>query len=123
MGVLVRLDRIKPGEDHGLDFLESRKRLDRGPGFIGDGVADLAVGNVLDISDDETDLTSDELINLYGFGSEYAESFHIEGFSVPPQADLLSALQGPLKDAHQHNDPAVRIKPGIKDQRLQMRVG
>ena len=43
--VLVRLHRIQPGEHHGLDLFEAGQRLGGRILVVGDGVADLGVGN------------------------------------------------------------------------------
>src|SRR5947209_8840758 len=53
--VLVRVDGVEPGEDHRLDFFEAGQGVNGGVGVIGDGVAGFCVGNVLDVSDDESD--------------------------------------------------------------------
>ena len=63
LGVLVALDRIQPGEDHRLQLLEAGKRLGRRPRDFGDGVADLGVGDALDVGDDEADFADAQLLD------------------------------------------------------------
>ena len=47
--VLVGVHGVEAGEDHGLEFFESGQGFERGTVVVGDGVADLGVGNVLDV--------------------------------------------------------------------------
>ena len=84
MRVLVGVDGVEPGEDHGLDFFEAGQRLDGGTVVVGDGVADLGVGDVLDVGDEEADFAGDEFVDLDRLGREHAERFDLEGRSVPP---------------------------------------
>ena len=53
--VLVRVDGVESGEDHRLQLFEAGQRLNRGMIVVGDGVADLGVGDVLDVGDQEAD--------------------------------------------------------------------
>ena len=59
LGVLVGVDGVESGEDHGLDFFEAGQGFDGGIGVVGDGVADFGVGDVLDVGDDESDFAGD----------------------------------------------------------------
>ena len=77
--VLVRVDGVEPGEDHGLDFFEAGQGFDGGIGVVGDGVADFGVGDVLDVGDEEADFAGDEFVDLDRLGREHAEGFHVEG--------------------------------------------
>ena len=117
--MLVGVDGVESGEDHRLDFFEAGERLDGGIAVVGDGVADLRVGDVLDVGDEESDFAGDEFVDLDGLGSEHAESLGIEGCSVPHETDSLTLAQRALKDADEHDDAAVGVEPGIEDQRLQ----
>ena len=115
----VSIDGVEPGEHHGLDFLEAGQRLEGGIGVVGDGVADLGVGDVLDVGDDESDFAGHELVDLHRLGSEDAESFRVEGGAVPPEANAIALLQRALKYAGQDDDAAVGIEPGVENQRLE----
>ena len=119
-GVFVGVDRVEAGEDHGLDFFETGQRFDRGAIVIGDGVADLGVGNVLDVGDKEANFAGDQFFDFHRLGREYAQSFDLEHAPVPPQADVLSLLQGAFEHAGQDHHAAIGIEPGIKNQRLQV---
>ena len=121
--VLVGVDRVEPGEDHGLDFFEAGQRLDRGIGVVGDGVADLGVGDVLDVGDEETDFAGLQLVDLHRLGREHAESFRVESGAVPQETDSLALAQRALKHAGEHDDAAVGVEPGVENQRLEPVVG
>ena len=114
---------IQAGEDHGLDVLKAGQRLDGGPGIIGNGVANLGVGHILDVGDDEADFAGIERIHRHRLGREHAQGFNFEGAAIGPQANSLPAGERALENSCQHDDAAVGIKPGIKNQRLQMGVG
>ena len=123
LSVLVRVHGIESGKHHGLDFFEAGQGFDGGIVFFGDGVADFCVGDVLDIGDQETDFARAQFVDLDRLGSQYAKRFHVEHAPIPHQADLLSLAKRPLKYARQHNHAAVRIEPGVEDQRLQPLFG
>ena len=121
--MFVRIDGVQPGEDHGLDVLEAGQRLDGGAGIVGDGIADLGVGHIFDVGDDEADLAGIERIDFDRLGSEHTEGFDLESPSVRPQADLLAAGERPLKDAREHDNAAIGVKPGIENKSLQVSAG
>jgi len=118
--VLVGVDGVYAGKDHGLDVFEARQRLDCGTLFVGNRVADLGVGDSLDVRDDESDLTRFEPIDGHRFGRQHAEGLHLEHFSVRPEPNLLSQFQRSLHHAGQHDDAAIRVEPRIEDQGLQV---
>ncbi len=63
------------------------------------------------------------LVHFHWLRGEHAQGLHFENFAVPPQADLLAATERALENPRQHDDAAVRIEPGIEDQRLQVGFG
>ena len=77
--MLVGVDGVESGEDHGLDFFEAGQGFDGGVRVVGDGVADFGVGNVLDVGDEEADFAACELIDFDRLGREDAESLRVEG--------------------------------------------
>src|SRR3989454_2078844 len=87
--VLVRVHGVEAGEDHRFDVFKAGQRLDGGVRVVGNGVADFGVGNVLDVSDQESDFARAELTNFDGLGREHAKRVHIEHTAIRPQADLL----------------------------------
>ena len=58
-----------------------------------------------------------------GLGRLIAQRLHFEHLAVGPEADLLADAQPAVDDAHQDDDAAVGVEPGIEDQRAQRRVG
>src|SRR5579863_6013589 len=112
--VLVGIHGVESREDHGLDVFESGQRFDGRIRVIGDGVADLGVGNVLDVGDNESDFSRDELVDLHRLGRQHAESLRVEGSSVPHEADSLTLAQGSLKDAGEDDDAAVGVEPRVE---------
>ncbi len=65
-GVLVRVDGVDAGEDHGLDFFKAGEGVRGGARVFGDGVADAGVGDVLDGGDEEADFAGGELFDFDG---------------------------------------------------------
>ena len=47
--MLVRIHRVESGKYHRLQLFETGQRLERGAIILGNGIADLGVGNVLDV--------------------------------------------------------------------------
>ncbi len=82
--VLVRVDGVDAGEHHGLDFFKAGQRLDGGIVVFGDGVADLGVGDILDIGDEEADFAGAQFVDLDRLGGEHAEGFDVEDLAIPP---------------------------------------
>ena len=123
LGVLRALHRIEPGEDHRLQFLETRERRGRRPGGFGDGVADLRVGHVLDVRHHEAGFADAERIDGHGLRPEHAELFDLEVLAGLHQADLHARPHLAVDDAREDDDAAIRVVPGIENQRLQRRVG
>src|ERR1039457_4132013 len=70
--------RIQPGEHHGLDLFESGQRLGGRIVVIHDGVADLGIGNGLDVGKHESDFAGGKLVARGGFGSLVAQPFHLQ---------------------------------------------
>ena len=90
---------------------------------MGDSVADFGVSDIFYVGDDEADFSGDELLDLDRLGSEHAESFGVEGGAVPPEANAVALFQRALKNAGEHDDAAVRVEPGVENQRLEPVVG
>ena len=87
---------------------------------VGDGVADLGVGNILDVGDEESDFAGRQFLNFHRLGREHAEGLHLEAVAIPHQANLLPLLQYALNHAGEHHYAAIRIEPGVEDQRLKL---
>ncbi len=121
--MLVRVHRVKTGEDHALDVFESRQRF--GCGIINgcDRVADLRVRDVLDGGDEEADFTGGELLEFNGLRRHYAHRLDVERLAVRHDLDLVALTKPSVDDAREHNHAAVRIEPRVEDERLQRSVG
>ena len=117
--VLVRVDGVKPGEDHRLDVLEAGERRSRGPLVIRDRIADLRVRYILDIRHEEADFTSRQLLDLHRLRREYAHRLDVEGLAVRHQPDLHALTHPPMDDAGQHDHTPVRVEPRVEDESLQ----
>ena len=123
MRVLVRVDGVEAGEDHALDVFEAGQGLGAGARDLGDGVADLGVGDVLDGRDEEADLAGGELGERDRLGRHDAHALDVEGLAVRHDLDLHALAQASVDDAGEHDDAAVGIEPGVEDEGLQRRVG
>ena len=117
--MLVGIHGIESGENHGLDFFEAGQGLKGGSGLVRNRVADFRVSHILAVRHQKPDLTRSQFIHLYRLGSQNTEGFHFQHASIPHQANFLSFAERAFKDPRQHNDPAIRIEPGIEDERLQ----
>jgi hypothetical protein len=68
------VDREQPAEHHRLHFLEAGQRLGRAVLHRGDGVADLGLGDFLDLRGDEADLARAEFVSCSILGREAADA-------------------------------------------------
>ena len=80
--MFVRVHRVQPGEDHGLDLFKSGQRLDSGTFVIGDRVADFGVRHILEIGKEESNFPRAQFIHFDGFGSEDAKRLHFRHVPV-----------------------------------------
>ena len=91
--------------------------------MIDDGVADLGVGYRLDVGGQEPHFAGRQFAAGNGFGRLVAHRVHFEYLVVGPQADLLAHAQMAVHHAHQNDDTAVAVEPGIENQRAQGQIG
>ena len=89
--------------------------------LVGDGVADLGVGHLLDLGGQETDFAGAEHVDRFLLGREHADALDLIDGVGRHHADLLALLQFAVDDAHQHDDAEIGVVPGIDQQRLQRR--
>src|SRR5271166_2045621 len=87
---------------------------------VSDGIANLAVGHVLYVGAEETDLAGSQLLHFHRLWSQDSERFYVEGAAVRHQADVLALVQRALNDTGEHDDATIRIEPGIENQRLKL---
>ena len=122
VGVGVGVGRVEAREDHRLHLVEAGEGGLRGAPLLGDGVADLAVSDLLDSGDHPADHAGRQLVRGPALGREDADLLDRVGRHVRHQADLRAAPHAPLDDPHEHDDAAVGVVPGIEDQRLERLV-
>ena len=91
--------------------------------IVGDGVADLAIGNGLDGGGKETHFAGGQLLNFNRLGCENTKRLHVEGAAIRHQTNALAFIQRSLNDARQHHHPAIGVEPRIEDERLQLIAG
>src|SRR5579862_7960130 len=116
----MRIDGVDPGENHRLEFFKAGQWFDRRMIVVGDGVANLGIGNVLDVGDEKANFAGRHLVDFHWFWSQHAESFDVEGTAIGHQADSLSLAERALYNARQYNHAAIGIEPRVENQRLQM---
>src|SRR5208337_31461 len=108
----------QPSEDHRLDGFKAGKRR-RAAARFDDGVAHARVGHLLDVGDDEADVAGFEFLKRDGFGSERTELFDFVGFIPGTEPDLHAPGDAALLHTNEDDRAAIRVKPGIENQRLQ----
>ena len=91
--------------------------------MVHDGVADFGVGDGLDVGAEEAHFAGGKLVAGCGFRRLIAQRLHFEDLPVGPQADFLAEPQFPIEHAQQDDYAAVRVEPGIENQRAQRRRG
>ncbi len=89
--------------------------------ILGDRVADLGVGHILDGRGKEANLTGRQLLNLDRLGRQYTDRLHIEYPAIGHEPDPRALAQDAIDHAGQHDHATIRIKPAIEDQGLQGR--
>ena len=114
--VLVRLDRIEPGEHLGLHILEPRKGGGCGSSRKRDGIADFRRVDLLDAGDDEADLTCRQRRARDRLGREHADLLASVGGAGCHQQELVLRLQRAVHHAHEHHDANVVVEPRVDDQ-------
>ena len=119
----MALSRVKPGEHQRFQLFEARERLESGPGDLGDRVADLRIADLLDVGDEEADLAHAELVDLDRLRGEDADLQRLVVLALRHQTDLHARLHRAVDHADDDHDAAIRVVPGIEDERLERRLG
>ena len=114
--------REQAAEHHRHRGLEAGQHVGRGLAVVGDGVADLAVGDGLDAGDDEADLARPQLGHVLGLGREHADLVEVVRGGRRHHADAHALAEHAVLDPHQGDDAQVRVVPAVDQQRLQGRV-
>ena len=101
--------REQAAEHHLLRRLEAGQGRGRALAFIGDGVAHLGVGHLLDLGGDEADFAGPQLFHRHLLGREHADLFDLIDGVGRHHADLLALLQFAIDDAHQHHHAQIGV--------------
>src|SRR5262245_7913235 len=109
--ILIRLDRVDPGEDHRLDLLKSGERLGRRPRGFGDCVADAHVGHGLDVGHDEADFAHAQSFDLARLRRQHAKVFDLVIAPLGHQADLRPLAQFAVDHANHDDHAAISVEP------------
>ena len=109
---------VEAGEDHRLDVFKAGQRHWARVGVVGDGIADLRVGHILDGCHKEADFAGGKFLHRNRLGGLHADRFHFKRSAIRHESNFFSALQSSVDDTRQHDHATIRIEPGIEDERL-----
>ena len=105
---------IPANKDHDLKFYAGSGAVAMGPAALARAQAD---------ADLILWLAGNQFFDLRRFWGENAKSLDLENAAVRPESNLLPLAKAAFEDTRQHNHSAIRIKPGVKEKRLQMPIG
>ena len=114
--VVVGVDGIEAGEDHGADGLESGKGVVGGVAGGGHGVADADFGGVLDVGHDVADLPGAEFGAGAKLGVEDADFLDFVVAAGAEQADAVAAPEGAVEDAQVDDAAAEGVVFAVEDE-------
>ena len=100
-------------------FLNPGKRRVRALAFVGQRVADLGVGDLLDGRGQKADFAGAELVDRHALGREHADAIDLIDGVRRHHADALALLDFAVDDAEQHDDAEIGVVPAVDQQRLQ----
>ena len=123
VGIVLGVGRVEPGEDHRLDLAEAGVRRRRRPAGLGHRVADLDLGDVLDVRHDPADFADGERVHRAALRREDADVLDLVLRQRRHQADPLAPLDLAVDHAHEHEGAAVAVVPAVEDHRLERPVG
>src|SRR5205807_5901842 len=83
-GVLMSVDRVKPGKNHGLNLFETGKSFRGGAISGGDGIADFCIGNLLEVGDHESYWARHQLIHGDRLGREDSQRLYFRSCAIRP---------------------------------------
>ena len=121
--VIDRLGRKQAREHHRHGRLEAGQRPRRGPAVVGQGVAHLAVGDVLDAGGHEPDLAGAKRLDHLGLGREDADALGLVHRAGRHHLELHALGQPPVHDPDQDHHAQIGVVPAVHQERLQGLVG
>ena len=120
--VVVGVGGEEAGEDHRLGLREAGQRLGRRASCLRDRVADARGVQVLDVRPEESDLSDRELCDRLPLGLQDPGLLDLGFEGRRHGADLHPRRESPVHDPDERGDAAVRVVPGIEDQRIERRL-
>ena len=115
------IDRKQRTEHHRHRWLKSGQRFSRLTLFVGQRVADLCIGNILDAGGDEPHLARAKPVDDNALGREHADAVDIARRARLHEAHFLPGFDFAVDDADQDHDAQIGIVPAIDQQRFQRR--
>ena len=109
-------------ENHRHRGFESGQGCGRRCARIGDGVADLAIGDAFDSGGDESDFAGRQFRHVDLLRRGDADLVHLVLRAGRHQLDPNTRLQHAVLHPHQNDDAQIRIVPAIDQKRLQRRI-
>ena len=109
--------------DHGFSILVARAGLRTGTLLVGDGVARLDEGRVLEARHHKADLTHAELLEGHLKGALAAHTITEEGVTERHQPEPVPLPDATVKDAHRRDDAPVLIEVRVEDEGPQRCLG
>mgnify|MGYP000127318842 CR=1 FL=1 len=117
--VLVRLDRIQPGEHHRLDVLETGDRLAARVPLRSDRIADLHVCRSLQARYDVAHVTRPDFLPGGEFQFQNADFIGVVFVTRVDELHRIARAERPVEDAEVGDDAAERVEYRIENKRLQ----
>src|SRR6185436_16900001 len=89
---------------------------------LGNRVADLRIADLLDVGDEKPHLADAEFADFDGLRGEDPDLQRLVVLTLGHEADLHARSNRAVDHADDDDDPAIRVEPGVEDQRLERRV-
>ena len=119
----MSLDRIQSGEDHRLERLEARIWLGRRTVGLGDRVTNLRIADDLDSTGEEADFARAQFVHQHRLRREDPDLIDLVILRRRHQSNLHVRLDHAVDHPNDDDDAAVRVVPGIEDERFERGIG
>ena len=116
------IDREETTEHHRLGRAEVGQRLGRRLSIVGDGVADIGIGDFLDRGGEDAKLAGREFTHFHQLGGLHGDTVELIDSARGHHADTLALLHHPIDDADQNHDAKIGIVPAVDEKRLERRI-
>ena len=121
--IVLGIDWEEPRVHHGLGMLVPAEILLGGLSGIGDGVADSGLTDILNASDEVTDLADGQSVSWHHLRGDDADFEHLVGCPGTHHEDLLAVTQSAIDDADIGDDAAVGVVDRVEDEGTSWSVG